>query len=261
MGLLKETIYASRARGDLAVAFYVILGHPDPESSLEALRILKRSGCAFFETAVPVTEDWSEETNSTIKEAHLLACRNGVTADAVLDTFRDFRPNLYILYLMTLRACGPAFWRMCERSVDGLLPEWVPSDFLERRKSIPRQVSLVSSASVEDDRETLRRTTATAEELLYLTIAPTTGGQLFSSERVAKAISHVKQVKDVPVLCGFGIKTSEDVRAIGSIKGCDAVVIGTAGLKALNGGIREFDTLVREVTTAARGLKARISDS
>jgi tryptophan synthase alpha subunit len=57
------------------------------------------------------------------------------------------------------------------------------------------------------------------------------------------------------VCCGYGIRTPQDVKEIGSIEGCEGIFIGAALLEVLSKGIYPFEKYVRKILAVARNVK------
>lgn len=256
MGVVEQAIKASVDRGDLSVGVFLILGYPSIQESLRALEVLERLGITVFETAVPVTRDWSSHANAVIKEAHLCADSNSVTRTDVLQTFSALRPNLYILYRDTYVSLGSELFEEMSEKADTVLLEWDQLDTQKVRRSAHKWgISVAQSVSPFMREADFAFAVRTAEDLVYLTASDRTGGKILPMYELERAIDCIKGIRDIPVWCGFGIKDPEDVRRIGAIPGCDGVVVGTAALRAQAFGVQAFEGFIASLVQAATGLK------
>jgi tryptophan synthase alpha subunit len=92
------------------------------------------------------------------------------------------------------------------------------------------QVTEVWPSMAEAD---MQRAVSFASAFIYLQSAPRTGGRLHAWHEIANAVSAVKALTDVPVCCGFGIRTPEHVRQFARLTGCDGVIVGSEILRRL----------------------------
>jgi tryptophan synthase alpha subunit len=236
-----------------AVVPFTILGFPSIDLSMRALEILRDLKVFAFETAIPVAKGWSSDTNSTIRNACRIALENNVTAERVVKAFDEYRPNLYILYK---RAFGMDIEKALEKfrgRIDMILPEWGVKN-PESTVNIFRKhhVSFVDAISPLMPWKETKIRVMSSSAIVYLTCASRTGGPLFKAGTIRSAIKEIKSFRpDVHVFCGFGIRTPNDVQTLGSIEGCDGVIIGSALLECLGRGLDSFKTFVKKIVTAA----------
>ena len=91
--------------------------------------------------------------------------------------------------------------------------------------------------------------------LYYVSLKGVTGAALTDHESVASSIDELRQLTDLPIVIGFGIKDADSAAAMGSL--ADGIIIGSALVERIAdmspGAVSELD-LVRscEVIGAAR---------
>jgi tryptophan synthase alpha subunit len=237
----------------IAVVPFTIFGFPNIDESIRALEILKNLNVFAYETAIPVAKGWSSETNSTIRNACKIALENHVTVEGVVKAYEEYRPNLYILYK---RAFGMDIEKALKKfrgRIDMILPEWGVKN-PEFTASICQKhgVSFVDAVSPLMPWKEIERRVMSSSAIVYLTCASRTGGSLFETSTIRSAIEGIKTVRPkVHVFCGFGIRTPNDVQTVGSIEGCDGVIIGSALLECLGRGLDSFRTYVGKIVIAA----------
>lgn len=256
--MIKEKIRQTTENGDLAVILYTIFGYPDRRTSQKALMMLQQFDITVFETAIPVAQ-CSKELSDAIRNAHWEACRNGVWSEEVLEVYSNLRPNLYIVHEGTPLHSPEVLLEKMEGRVDAILLGWREKN-VEKWHRIAQGygIEMAQSVSPNMSRGEIKDVVRYAEGFIYLTAAPKTGGKVHAVNRILNTIQTIKEIReDIPICCGFGIKTPENVKRIGSLDGCDGVIIGTAILEALSKGLGEFERYVDGIVAAARGVKRR----
>lgn len=257
--MILEKIRETTEKGDVAVGIYTISGYPNLSTSLEALEILKKRDITIFETAFPLAQGHSPELSEAIKNAHKVACLNGISADDILKVYSNFRPNLYILHEGTARDSVKNLLEKMEGSVDAIFLGWSEGDlktFHQISKS--HGIDTVQLVSVHMNAEEIKHTVRYADGFVYLLVAPKTGGKIYSLDLIETVINKIKAQKDIPVCCGCGIRTADQVKTIGSLKGCDGVIIGTAILEALNRSVEELDEYLKTILDASKGIRTSL---
>lgn len=253
---IEARLRAAVAAGDVALIVFLVLGYPDRETSVGALEVLRRAGVAVFELALPAARGWSPLASAPIVEAHRRACAAGVTPGEAAGIGARHRPNLYILYRGTWDELGPASLGLLGDRCDAVLPEWRGGSADECLR-LARRAGLngVEAVSPATSPQRLAAGVKRSQGMVYLTVAEATGGRLFDRDIVAAALGRIKRCRDIPVCCGFGVRTPQDVADLGRLPGCDGVIVGTAALQALDAGLPAFERYITTLAAAARGLK------
>jgi tryptophan synthase alpha chain len=256
MNPIEGRLRAAAAAGDLALVVFLVLGYPDPATSLQALEILRRQGIAVFELALPSPHGWSPLASGPIIDAHQRAWAAGMRPQEAAAIGAAYRPNLHILYRGTWDDLGLEALTMLRGACDGILPEWRgPSAETCQQEARNLGLAGVEALAPALDPSELRGRVERAQGMVYLTTAESTGGRLFDLPAIAAALGHIKGCRDIPACCGFGVRTPEDVVRLGGLFGCDGVIVGTAALEALGAGLDRFERYIASLAQAARGLK------
>ncbi len=253
-GKIKETVQ----KGDLAIIAYTVLGCPDTSTSKKAIDILSKHNVTIFETAIPVTQRCSSQLSELIKQAHATACLNNISLEDVLDSYFNFRPNLYILHEGTKFHSFEDLLRKMKGRVDGVLVGWQDKHTIKEYYQACQDygIDMVGLVSPNMNLKEIVAVLQYTEGFIYLTAASKTGGRLFPTGVISHTIKTIKSIRDdLPICCGFGLKSPGDVRGIGLLEDCDGVIIGTALLDALSKGLEQFENFIKDVTTIAKGLK------
>jgi tryptophan synthase alpha subunit len=254
---IKEEIKKCNYNKNLSIIIYTILGYPDRFASIEALKILKDNDITVFETALPLCQGYSPSLSESIISAHQIACINEISHEDVFEIYSKFRPNLFIIHEGTEYSSVEELLKKMKNRVDAILFPWNEKE-IEKNVRICNYsgIKVVQEISPMMNRKEIKKIINYIDGLVYLTAANKTGGKLYKKDKISSTIEIIKSIRtDIPVCCGFGLKNIEDVKEIGSIKGCDGVIIGTAILDILKKGLKTFEQYVNAIMDAAKGLK------
>ena len=114
-----------------------------------------------------------------------------------------------------------------------------------------------------DDKRLPKVLQNTSGFVYYVSMNGITGSALPDTSRVAAAVERIKIHTDLPVVVGFGVKTAEQAKVIGSA--ADGVVVGTAIVNAVANTINPDGSLVADpaeaVATMVKGLSSGVRAS
>lgn len=82
--------------------------------------------------------------------------------------------------------------------------------------------------------------------------SPRTGAAAEPGDDLATRVAALRQATSLPIACGFGISTRDDVRAV--LKHADAAIVGSAIVKVMTAANREGRDPVDAATAFVRGL-------
>ncbi|UCG88566.1 MAG: tryptophan synthase subunit alpha [Gemmatimonadota bacterium] len=251
---LNHAIADANDNGRLGLIIYIIPGFPSVREYQATLDLLDQTAAvSIVETTIPVEEGFSDHANETIRRAHIQAASS---TDWEV-TPRPTKPALCVLYKSTSDTRG--FETVLVDTLgqfEGLILEWAEEDespyIATARK---RGLELVQCIGPWMSPGTVRRIVERAEDepLIYLMSAPMTGAELFSNQQLSSCIFEAKKHRPAAkVAAGFGIGSGEDVRRLAEIEELDAVIIGTAFLKALGTGLEAAKALLADVEPALK---------
>lgn len=263
---LNEAIEQPNRRNQLGLIPFTIPGFPSCAEHDAIVRMLDRNASvSIVETTIPVSGGFSPHANQMIRRAHRVASAHGVT----MPTRRRYgvgKPRLYVLYRQTVIRLGfDEVLRRLRGHANGVLLEWN-----ERRKDA-EYAAACRSAGIElvqcvgpsmnaNEIDSLMNLTG-PRPLVYLMSAPRTGGRLFEHENLARCAERIRRHRPAArIAAGFGIATPEHLRTIGGVPGVDAVIVGTAFLKAIAQGVCAGQQFLRNITDHLRatGIAARL---
>lgn len=240
---LHDAIAAANAQGRLGLIVYVIPNYPTPTISQEVLHLLAIDPVvSVIEMTIPVTRGFSDHANSTIVTAHHLAASFGQAWHAMLTTLPTAKPLLCVLYRASAETLGwTTLLQAFAGRIAGILPEWDedhPAPYAHSAHCYQIEfVTCVGPWMTENDIAG-HLTYATLEQpLVYLMSAPMTGAALYPATALEYTIDTVRTYRPtVKIAAGFGIRTADDIRRLATVRGLNAVIIGTAFLEHMHQG-------------------------
>lgn len=261
MSRLASIFAACRDEGRAALIGYLPTGFPDVDTSIEAMVALVEAGCDVIEVGIAYSDPGMD--GPTIAAATEVALRGGVR---VRDTFRAVEAisnaggNAVVMtyWNPVLRKGVDAFSRDLA-SAGGLgmiTPDLIPDEADEW---------LVASEAHDLDRifvvapsSTPERLSATVDASRGFVYAASTMGVTGARDAVSNAapelVRRIKELSDIPVGVGLGVRSREQASQIGSY--ADGVIVGSALVSALTDGVPAMRTLTEEL---ADGVRQRIT--
>ena len=261
MSRLASIFAACRDEGRAALIGYLPTGFPDVDTSIEAMVALVEAGCDVIEVGIAYSDPGMD--GPTIAAATEVALRGGVR---VRDTFRAVEAisnaggNAVVMtyWNPVLRKGVDAFSRDLA-SAGGLgmiTPDLIPDEADEW---------LAASEAHDLDRifvvapsSTPERLSATVDASRGFVYAASTMGVTGARDAVSKAapelVRRIKELSDIPVGVGLGVRSREQASQIGSY--ADGVIVGSALVSALTDGVPAMRTLTEEL---ADGVRQRIT--
>lgn len=223
-----------------AVVPYLTGGFPTMRRFQDALQAVS-AGSIAVEIGIPFSDPMAD--GATIQESSRVALDGGASLDAIVTAIEDLprlSAELVIMsYLNPLLAYGldELMPRLGAAGVAALV---VPDLPLEESGELGRLaaesgIGLVQLVSPVTSRERLAALGAASEGFTYaVTMTGTTGGSAGVGGDVTGYLDEVRTVSRPPVLAGFGVRTVEQVHALGAH--CEGVIVGSALVEVLAAG-------------------------
>ena len=219
------------------LAIYLMAGRDTPELAAAAVD----GGADLVEIGFPFSDPLAD--GPVIRAAAERALAEGMRTEACLECLAaaDARvrvPLVPMTYSALLEAYG---WeRFASDAESAGASSLIVADLPADERPALRRVQLVAPTSTD---ERLRFAAERTDGWLYLvTLTGTTGAREALSPELAPLVARARAVTDLPLLAGFGISTPEQAR--GAAEVADGVVVGSAALRAAEGGARAFRDFV-----------------
>ena len=214
---------------------YVVAGDPSPSGTVRLLHRLVAAGADVLEIGVPFSDPMSE--GLVIQLGHERALANGMTLRGVLDVVSEFRrdntdtPVVMMGYTNPIERFGYSEFAKASAAVgvDGLITVDLPPEEVGRLDEALLQVAIdnifLISPTTSDER--IKTIVAPARGFIYcVAVKGVTGSGQLNVEEVAERVSVIRNLTDLPVAVGFGIKDADSAKRVAQV--ADAVVVGSA---------------------------------
>ena len=230
-------------RGILGI--FVSAGDPDTNTSIKILDGLVESGVDMIELGMPFSDPMAD--GPAIQAASLRAIKSGMTLRGSLEIASQFRkkhgdtPLILMGYYNPIYRYGVELFLKDAQAAgaDGLIiVDLPPEEDIElcdpSQNSELDFIRLITPTTLGD------RLPFVLEKasgfIYYVSIAGITGTKSAQMESISSAVNRIKQVSDLPVVTGFGIRTAEQAAHIASLG--DGAIVGSAVVEI----IAESDT-------------------
>ncbi|MFN6546971.1 tryptophan synthase subunit alpha [Mycolicibacterium nivoides] len=261
MSRLAELFDGCRAEGRAALIGYLPTGFPDVQTSIAAMTAMVESGCDLVEVGVPYSDPGMD--GPTIAAATEAALAGGVRV-------RDTLAAVEAISNAGGRAVVMTYWNpVLRKGVDtfardlasaggyGLItPDLIPEEAVDwiaasEEHNLDR-IFLVAPSSTP---ERLAATVNASRGFVYAaSTMGVTGARDVVSNAAPELVRRVKEVSDIPVGVGLGVRSGAQAAEIGAY--ADGVIVGSALVSALQEGLDSVRRLTEEL---ANGVRQRIS--
>ncbi len=221
---------------------YICAGDPNYETSLEVLKSLPQAGCDIIEIGAPFLDPSGD--GPIIENAAKRAIATGMTLAKTFLMAQEFRKSDKKTPLMLMSYYNPILkygikkiFADAEKSgFDGVLIVDLP---LEEESEILPDISktnldfvrLIAPATSQDRAKQIVKN---ASGFLYLvSMMGITGTKSADIAENQKNLKNLREVSDLPIVIGFGIKTPKQAEEFSRI-GADGVVIGSSIVKEID---------------------------
>lgn len=235
MSRIKGCFAQLKENNKKALIPYVAAGDPNPQITLDLMHAMVRSGADIIELGVPFSDPMAD--GPVIQKASERALIHGTSLTDVLDIIKSFRatnndtPVVLMGYLNPIEVMGyDAFSKAASTAgVDGVLTVDIPPE--EAQTYIPalkkNELDPIFLLSPTTTKERMKYICQYASGFIYyVAVKGVTGTSALDASEVASRLNIIKEVTDLPIGVGFGIKNADTAAAIGEV--AEAVVVGSA---------------------------------
>ncbi len=253
-----------RRRDEGAFVPFLVVGDPDPDTSLDLLRTLARSGADALELGLPFSDPVAD--GPVIQAAATRALTRGLRLDTcweIVATVRREFPELPIGLLvyanLVLGRDPEAFYRRAARAgVDSVLVADLPVREAPRVHAVSREAGvapiLIAPPNAGPDR--LAQIARGSEGYVYVVSrAGVTGADDRIRDDGARLLAALRGLGSAPPLLGFGISRPEHVRAALRM-GAAGAISGSAVVAHIPGLADRREELLAAVGDFVAGMKA-----
>jgi tryptophan synthase alpha chain len=237
--------------GKKALAVYLTAGFPEPGLDEELAMAILEAGADILELGFPFSDPVAD--GPVIQESSRIALDNGTSLRSTLDLAGRIRerseaPVVLMGYVNPVFRMGYSEFAAAAASagVDGaIIPDLPMESSGELAGAMAsRDMDLIPMAAPNTSDERLKQIVATGSGFLYLvSMAGLTGDQFQARAPWVDVARRSREICDLPVCVGFGIKTGAD--AASAAVEADGVIVGAAVITAIMESGSRQDALSR----------------
>jgi tryptophan synthase alpha chain len=229
-----------KREGRAGLVTFVTAGDPDHATSLKILKGLPAAGADIIELGMPFSDPMAD--GPAIQASSQRALAAGQTMKETLAMVKTFRAEDDATPIVLMGYYNPIYVYPVDRflkdardaGVDGLIVVDMPpeEDAELCLPALAAGLNFIRLATPTTDARRLPAVLAnTSGFLYYVSIAGITGTASPDVVRVKAHVGRIKTKTSLPVAVGFGVKTTDQVRAIAEC--ADGVVVGSALVQAI----------------------------
>ena len=253
MNNLGKVLNHKKLNDEKVLVAYLVAGDPDLENSLDLMHLLVEAGVDIIELGVPFTDPIAE--GPVIQKAHDRALKKNTDFKSIMNLVNKFRisdpqtPIILMGYINTF-VTNKKLINMKDNGIDGVLVVDIPGEFnladYEINNKNIDSISLISPTTSDDRIKTI--VDQSSGFIYYVTLRGVTGSSHFDKSEIEFNIKKIKNLSNMPVMAGFGIKTTEDASVLASYS--DGVVIGSSIVDLIdkNSDKKDFESVKKYVT-------------
>ncbi len=261
MSKIKEKFAELSAKKEKALIAYIMVGYPNENATISAVRGLIKGGADIIELGFPFSDPIAD--GPIIQNASTVSLDNGTKISRFFNIVKKIRKETDIpLILMTYtnilyhKGYSKFITEAKNAGIDGfILPDMSIEESKEYLASTKNMVDTIFLISPNTTKSRIEKIIKRSSGFLYLVaVYGTTGVKIGIQNYTLNAIKEVKKITKgkIPVGVGFGVSTPDDVKKYVKA-GADAVIIGSAFLKLIEKTPQ--NKLESSITTFTKSLK------
>ena len=224
---------------------FVTGGDPDLKLSEKIIEQLPKNGTDLIEIGIPFLDPAGD--GPVIEEAGKRAIKNGATLKVILNIVKNFRENNAQTPIILMGYYNSILYYGLEefvidakrKGVDGLLVVDLPIEEDDELLSYCKKhkFNLIKLITPTTNISRMQQIIKKASGFIYFVcIAGITGTKSAQLQESKKFITQIKEMTDIPVVIGFGIKTKNQVQEIKQ-SGADGIVVGSRLVGVIEDGL------------------------
>ena len=262
MSRIKSCLQKLKGEGRKALIPYITAGDPQPGVTVKLMHALVDAGADIIELGVPFSDPMAD--GPVIQLACERALAHGVRLVDVLDMVSEFRttdsatPVVLMGYLNPVEAIGyDSFLEGASNAgVDGVLTVDLPpeeaEDFCSGLKSHNLDAVFLLAPTTSEDR-IKQICDVSSGYVYYVSLKGVTGSASLDVDEVAARLESIREITDLPVGVGFGIRDDESAAAVAKV--ADGVIVGSVLVNKIADLASTPDSIPQQVADIIRGMR------
>ena len=264
MSRIANTFKALKEANRKALIPYITAGDPHPDLTVSMMHALVDSGADMIELGIPFSDPMAD--GPTIQRASERALAHHVGLSHVFNMAKTFRekdtqtPIILMGYANPIEAIGAETFveRAKVSDVDGIITvDYPPEECTQFTKLLKEKnidsIFLLSPTS-ELDRVKLIIEQASGF-LYYVSLKGVTGAANIDIEQVKSKVSMIRELTDLPIGVGFGVKDAATAKEVAKIS--DAVVVGSRMIQEIENSNK--DNLIQNISKLMKELREAVN--
>ncbi|MAZ89827.1 MAG: tryptophan synthase subunit alpha [Cellvibrionaceae bacterium] len=234
MNRINQTLEKTRQEGRKALVTYIVCGDPVVDATLVTMHKMVASGVDIIELGVPFSDPMAEGPVIALGHERALANKTSLKSTmAVVKAFRETNndtPVVLMGYANPVERMGYEVFaqRASEAGGDGLLTVDLPPEEAEPLNEQLKKVGienifLIAPTTTKDRAQQIAN--LAGGFLYYVSLKGVTGAGHLDVGSVEAKLAELRQLTDLPICVGFGIKDAQTAKAIA--KTADGAVVGS----------------------------------
>ena len=268
MDRIKQTFSKLKKNNEKAVGIFLTAGDPDLNSSFSLIKKLPENGVDFIEIGMPFSDPMAD--GPSIQLSSQRALKSGTNLTKCLSIVENFRkknnhtPIILMGYYNPIYKFGKnKFINKClDIGVDGLIIVDLPPEEDEEfyNEAERNKLSVIRLVTPTTNEERLNKILLTATGFVYyVSITGITGTQAPNIANVSMNLKKIKTVTDLPVIIGFGIRSSSQASSMANIS--DGIVVGSAVVDLIKSSLDNNDNLTKQTLNSCLDFINKVSKS
>ena len=267
MSRIKTCFDALKANDEKALISFVTAGDPHPKHTVSIMHALVEAGTDLIEVGVPFSDPMAD--GPVIQKACERALEHDTSLTDILRMVAEFRENdqntpiILMGYQNPIEVYGAErFANDAKGLVDGVITVDLPPEECAEINQLYRAANIDSIflMAPTTDISRIRRISEMASGFLYyVSFKGITGASNLDIVSVSSKLSEIREVTDLPLAVGFGIKDAETAAAVAAV--ADAVVVGSAIVSLIAKNQEDMPTALKEVKSLLQGIKSALDNA
>ena len=266
MSRIKSCFEQLKQQHKQALIPFVTAGDPNPEITVNLMHAMVESGADIIELGVPFSDPMAD--GPVIQKASERALIYGTSLSDVLMMVKTFReknndtPVILMGYLNPIEVMGyDVFAKAAQNSgVDGILTVDIPPE--EAGTYIPAlrayELDPIFLLSPTTTKERMKIICEYASGFIYyVAVKGVTGTSALDTKEVEQRVSIIREVTDLPIAVGFGIKNAQSAAAVAQV--ADAVVVGSALVNLVEQNALENNKVIKEISRVLQSMHSALT--
>ena len=263
MSRIQSCFAELKERQRVALIPFITAGDSEPSLTVPLMHALVESGADLIELGIPFSDPMAD--GPVIQKAAERALEHNVSLRDVLQMVAEFRqrdavtPVLLMGYLNPVEVMGYAAFaaEAGEAGVDGVLIVDLPPE--EGGEILPQlyahQIDPVFLIAPTSDRSRIQKICdASRGYVYYVSLKGITGAGHLDLDSVAQKVTKIREITQLPIGVGFGIKDAATAAAMGKL--ADAVIVGSAIVNRIEEHQGDAEGTIRAVSSFVGELRA-----